>query len=197
MFARRVLLRRVVWKGTCAFTRTRSRTSVMSAIKLFVNLVIWKTTCVFTRTRGRTNARFAIKLFVNLVNWKSTCVLTRKRGRTSAMFARRGIVNLVVWNTTCALNISSLSPSSVNIYIYITYSTNQTNFYSRFCVSRVLHHISYKLFAQKISSNCITRASAEREREQRSQKSSEFERDFTKKSVVNTRRRRRHLSSFH
>ena len=59
------------------------------------------------------------------------------------MCARSVFVILVIWKGTSVLNISSLSQSSVNTYIYITYSTNQTNFYSRFCVSRVLHHISY------------------------------------------------------
>jgi len=40
MCARSVLLKPVIWKSTCVFTRTRNRTSAMCVIKLFVNLVI-------------------------------------------------------------------------------------------------------------------------------------------------------------
>ena len=92
--------------NTCVLTRTRDRTSVMFAIKLFVNLVVCKSTCAFTRTRNRTSAMCAKRDLVELILCKPTCVFTRTRNRMNVMYARWSFVIWVLWKGTSALNIS-------------------------------------------------------------------------------------------
>ena len=101
--------------------RERESTSAMFARSVLVKLVIWKPTCVFTRTRNRMNVMFVIKLFVNLVICKATCVFTRTRNRINVMCARNVLLHLVVWKRTCVLNISSFCKHGWAVYLYTLY----------------------------------------------------------------------------